>query len=115
MSIARSLLNDFRPLFRMMEDPLLSSSTFPRYIRPNTFGGFQRQAPVEVSEEGNYFVVHAEMPGVKKEDLNVELGNDGQSLSIEGHVNRVIPQAQGADAEGSSATRGKYPGLRYTL
>jgi HSP20 family molecular chaperone IbpA len=112
MSLTRSLLNEFRPLFRMMEDPFFATPAFPRYARPNAwqpFGGLQRQAPVEVSEEGNDIVVHAEMPGVKKENLDVHLSNDGQSLTIEGHINRVIPaETEHANAsEAENSTRGK--------
>ncbi|EUC57414.1 heat shock protein HSP20, partial [Rhizoctonia solani AG-3 Rhs1AP] len=93
MSLTRSLLNDFRPLFRMIEDPFFSSpAALPRYARSDSwqpFAALQRQAAVEVSEEGNEVVVHAEMPGVKKENLDVHLSNDGQSLTIEGRVHRV--------------------------
>ncbi|CAE6487072.1 unnamed protein product [Rhizoctonia solani] len=114
MSLTRSLLNDFRPLFRMIEDPFFSSpAVFPRYARSNpwqSFAALQRQAAVEVTEEGNEVVVHAEMPGVKKENLDVHLSNDGQSLTIEGRVHRVseaqvgAPASNEAPAENASAT-----------
>ncbi|CAE6491456.1 unnamed protein product [Rhizoctonia solani] len=112
MSLTRSLLNDFRPLFRMIEDPFFSSpSVFPRYARSDAwqpFAALQRQAAVEVTEEGNEVVVHAEMPGVKKENLDVHLSNDGQSLTIEGRVHRVAqastPAATETPAENASAT-----------
>ncbi|KAG8726764.1 hypothetical protein FRC11_014534, partial [Ceratobasidium sp. 423] len=74
MSLTRSLLNDFRPLFRMIEDPFFSSpAVFPRYPRSDPwqqFAALQCQAAVEVTEEGNEIVVQAEMPGVKKENLD---------------------------------------------
>ncbi|KAF8755252.1 small heat shock protein (HSP20) family [Rhizoctonia solani] len=105
MSLTRSLLNDFRPLFRMIEDPFFSSpSVFPRYARSDAwqpFAALQRQAAVEVTEDGNDVVVHAEMPGVKKENLDVHLSNDGQSLTIEGHTT-ADNSASTAVAEGSS-------------
>ncbi|KAF8713256.1 small heat shock protein (HSP20) family, partial [Rhizoctonia solani] len=105
MSLTRSLLNDFRPLFRMIEDPFFSSpSIFPRYARSDAwqpFAALQRQAAVEVTEDGNDVVVHAEMPGVKKENLDVHLSNDGQSLTIEGHVHR-ISQASATPAADST-------------
>ncbi|KAH7336804.1 HSP20-like chaperone [Rhizoctonia solani] len=111
MSLTRSLLNDFRPLFRMIEDPFFSSpSVFPRYARSDSwqpFAALQRQAAVDVTEEGNEVVVHAEMPGVKKENLDVHLSNDGQSLTIEGRVHRVAqatPAATETPAENASAS-----------
>ncbi|KAL5632436.1 hypothetical protein ACGC1H_005406 [Rhizoctonia solani] len=111
MSLTRSLLNDFRPLFRMIEEPFFSApSVFPRYARSDSwqpFAELQRQAAVEVSEEGNEVVVHAEMPGVKKENLDVHLSNDGQSLTIEGRVHRVTSAttpAKETSSENASAT-----------
>ncbi|CAE7184535.1 unnamed protein product [Rhizoctonia solani] len=112
MSFTRSLLNDFRPLFRMIEDPFFSSpAVFPRYARPDSwqpFAALQRQAAVEVTEEGNDVVVHAEVPGVKKENLDVQLSNNGQSLTIEGRVHRAsqaaAPAASESSVENTSAT-----------
>ncbi|KAF8755253.1 small heat shock protein (HSP20) family [Rhizoctonia solani] len=110
MSLTRSLLNDFRPLFRMIEDPFFSSpSVFPRYARSDAwqpFAALQRQAAVEVTEDGNDVVVHAEMPGVKKENLDVHLSNDGQSLTIEGHVHRIsqAPATPAADSDQTTPT-----------
>ncbi|CAE6451914.1 unnamed protein product [Rhizoctonia solani] len=75
MSLTRSLLNDFRPLFRMIKDLFfLPPVVFPRYARTDSwqpFTALQRQAAVE------------------NEDLDVHLSSDGQSLTIEGRVHRV--------------------------
>lgn len=96
MSLTRSLLNDFRPLFRLLEEPLHAPS-FARF-RPNARQPLilQRHTPVEFSEEGNDIVVRAEMPGVQKEHLDVRLENDGQNLSIEGKVRRASRVQVGA-------------------
>jgi HSP20 family protein len=85
----------------MIEDPFFSSpSVFPRYARSDPawqpFAALQRQAAVEVSQDGTDVVVHAEVPGVQKENLDVHLSNDGQSLTIEGRVHRAISQAPSA-------------------
>ncbi|KAG9120217.1 hypothetical protein FRC07_004374, partial [Ceratobasidium sp. 392] len=68
MSLTRSLLNDFRPLFRLIEDPFFSAPSYAlsRGARPESwqpFAGLQRQAAVELSEDGNEIVVQAEVPG----------------------------------------------------
>ena len=116
MSLTRSLLNDFRPLFRMLEDPFMSAPL--SRVRPTSFDpfAFQRQASVEVSEDGNDIVVQAEVPGVQKENLDVHLGNNGQSLTIEGRVHRLtksnapaIEQAKSDAAE--NTTQGRLPSL----
>ncbi|KZT58662.1 HSP20-like chaperone, partial [Calocera cornea HHB12733] len=41
---------------------------------------------VELTEEGKEYIVEAELPGVKKEDLEVRVGEGGKSLTIEGKV-----------------------------
>jgi len=47
------------------------------------FGGI-RVPRVEVTEEDNKYVVHAEVPGVRKEDLDVSVGDGGRTLRIQG-------------------------------
>lgn len=86
MSIALQLLNEFRPLFHMLEDPRdprarASPSFSSRYnslssVRP----------ALDVSEEGNNYVVEVELPGVPKENVDVRIGDHGHSLTIEGKV-----------------------------
>lgn len=39
---------------------------------------------VDVHEDGNSYVVEAELPGVKKENVELRIGDGGQSLTIEG-------------------------------
>ncbi|QRV77776.1 heat shock protein HSP20 family protein [Ceratobasidium sp. AG-Ba] len=94
MSLTRGFLNDLRPLFRLLEEPL-HTPTLTRFHRPSSWQPLaaQRQNPIEFSEEGNDVVVRAEVPGVQKEHLDVRLGNDGQSLTIEGRVVKA-PKAQ---------------------
>ncbi|KAG8697573.1 hypothetical protein FRC08_006442 [Ceratobasidium sp. 394] len=108
MSLSRSIFNEFRPLFHLIEDPFFSSPSYPlsRGARPEWWQpfGLQRQANVELSEDGNEFVVQAEVPGVQKENLDVHLGGDGQSLTIEGRVHRVNKASQPAPAATEQAT-----------
>ncbi|KAG9092770.1 hypothetical protein FRC06_011807 [Ceratobasidium sp. 370] len=86
MSLTRSFLSDFEPLFRLVQDTPNSSYYNSPAQRPNHQ---QRQAHVEVSEEPKEYIVRAELPGVQKENLDVHVGNDGRSLTIEGHVHRT--------------------------
>jgi HSP20 family molecular chaperone IbpA len=104
MSITRQLLNEFRPLFRMLEEPLggrfgafgiPSRSIFddpiitaPRLARP----------AVDVSEDGNHYVVETELPGVKKEDVEVRVGDGGRSITIEGNIVQRRTSANGGDS-----------------
>lgn len=36
------------------------------------------------SEDGNSYIVEAEIPGVKKENLEVRIGDGGRSVTVEG-------------------------------
>ena len=42
-----------------------------------------REATVDLVDEGNRFVVHAELPGVAKDKIDVALTNDGIEISAE--------------------------------
>ena len=56
------------------------------FVRPVELGN-QPQAPsikMDVREEGNAYQVHAELPGVKKEDIHVTI--DGGQVSISAEV-----------------------------
>ncbi|CAE6425902.1 unnamed protein product [Rhizoctonia solani] len=91
MSLSRGLLNDLHPLFRLVEDPQTP------YGSPSQRSTHQqRQAVVDVSEEEKEYVVRAELPGVQKKDLDIHIGNDGRSLTVEGHVHRTNKPGQDA-------------------
>jgi HSP20 family protein len=47
-----------------------------------------REATVDLVDEGNKFVVHAELPGVAKDKIDVSLTNDGIEISAETDVER---------------------------
>ena len=47
-----------------------------------------REATVDLVDEGNKFVVHAEMPGVAKDKIDVALTNDGIEISAETDVEK---------------------------
>jgi HSP20 family molecular chaperone IbpA len=108
MSITRQLFNEFRPLFRLLEEPLSgrfgafgipSRSIFddpfftaPRLARP----------AVDIAEDGNHYVVETELPGVKKEDVEVRIGDGGRSITIEGNIIQRSVSANGGDPDVSN-------------
>ena len=92
MSISR-LFHEFRPFFRMLEEPLTRG--------PPTLYGFPHRAfladplftspstvhpALDLTEEGNSYVVEAELPGVKKENIDISVGEDGRSVTIQGRT-----------------------------
>lgn len=86
----RQFIREFRPLFRLLDEPfarpsnnLTSNALFnePFFNRAD----FGRNLPaVDLTEHENEFVVEAELPGVKKENIEIRIGDGGQSLTIEG-------------------------------
>ncbi|KAJ7250878.1 HSP20-like chaperone [Mycena haematopus] len=90
MSIAR-ILNEFRPIFRMLDEPLARSSFGrSRSLFDDPFFSLNREMlrgpALDVREAGNTYLVEAELPGVKKENLEIRIGEGGRSLSIQGKI-----------------------------
>ena len=57
------------------------------FVRPVEFNGAPAPAPsikMDVKEQGDNYLVHAELPGVKKEDIHVVV--DGNQVSISAEV-----------------------------
>lgn len=57
------------------------------FMRPVRFDGQQEiQLKMDVSEDDKAYTVHAEMPGVKKEDINVSI--EGSQVAISAEVKK---------------------------
>jgi len=57
------------------------------FVRPVDMGGNAQQPPsikMDVKEQGDNYLIHAELPGVKKEDIHVVV--DGNQVSISAEV-----------------------------
>ena len=57
------------------------------FVRPVDLNATQQQPPtikMDVKEQGDDYLVHAELPGVKKEDIHVVV--DGNQVSISAEV-----------------------------
>jgi HSP20 family molecular chaperone IbpA len=94
MSVARQLLHDLRPLFRVLEEPFGRSAGYYGLPTRSFFDDplFQPsnslRPSIDVTEEGDKYVVEADLPGVKKENVEVRIGDGGHSVTIEGKVVR---------------------------
>jgi len=91
MSLSRTFWNEFRPLFRMLEEPFGAQTMGPLRYRGRPFDHpFLREGAlrpsVDLTEQGNAYVVEAELPGVKKENIEVNVGDNGQSVTIQGRI-----------------------------
>lgn len=113
MSIARQLFHEFRPLFRMLEEPLAirsarPSANGPRSLLDDPFfkTAFMSRPAIDVTEEGDKYVVEADLPGVKKENVEVRIGDSGKSVTIEGKVVERRRSAQELDNTAVEASDG---------
>lgn len=116
MSIARRLVNDMRPLFRLLEEPFGRHAAYYgspiRSVFDDPFfqsGSLSSLRPnIDVTEEGNNYVVEADLPGVKKENVEVRIGDGGHSVTIQGKIHRrgnaTEDLAEEKSAGASSAT-----------
>ncbi|KIO30267.1 hypothetical protein M407DRAFT_20731 [Tulasnella calospora MUT 4182] len=103
MSLTRSLLNEFRPFFRLLDDPFYATgdpfSVVPRQQRSgrdgdalqnfwdtNRNGPTVRSPHVHLNDAEGKYLVEAELPGIKKENLDISIGDNGRSLTIKGHA-----------------------------
>ena len=81
-----SALTRFEPLDDLFVDPFRDA--FRRFLRTTDWPAVAMRAPSEmkldVSETDREYVVKAEIPGAKKEDVNVKI--DGNTVSISAEV-----------------------------
>jgi HSP20 family molecular chaperone IbpA len=96
MSLTRSLFNEFRPFFRLLEDPFAvhPASVYSRRNMGDPFGWHQFSPALNLTEDNGTYVVEAQVPGVRKENLDVRVGDGGRSITIEGRVVRAGQQQQ---------------------
>lgn len=117
MSFSDSFFRDFRPLFHVLDEPYGHGQPSTVSRRNGNSGPISffddpffnntrrlRSPAVEINEEGDHYVVEAELPGVKKEDIDVRIGDAGRSLTIEGKSFRKFGRGTSAGAE--SGTEG---------
>ena len=76
-------------------------------VRPVAMEGDQRapQFRMDVKEEGNAYLVHADIPGVKKDDIQITI--DGNQVAISAEVKRVTEEKQGSRVLKSERYYGK--------
>ena len=54
------------------------------FMRPTRFTGLpETQLKMDVSEDDNAYIVHAELPGVKKDDIHISIAGDQVAIGVE--------------------------------
>lgn len=113
-----SLLNRFFPEFRsLVESPLSRAFSRPLLSHHSAYDPFSllnrdpffssmdnnmiRQPAIDVKETDKEYIVEAEVPGVKKEDVQVEVMNENL-LVIGGHVSKQVTFGPGEEGKSSA-------------
>ncbi|KAN0087469.1 Translin [Tylopilus felleus] len=115
MSLSR-LLHEFRPLFRVLEEPLSRPPIYglphhrsfladPFFTSPGTV-----HPALDLTEEGNNYVVEAELPGVKKENIEISVGEGGRSVTIQGRTFSRRPDDSSDTTVETSTSQGESTG-----
>lgn len=77
------------------------------FVRPVSFEGpSQFPVKVDVTEGDNAYKVQAELPGVRKEDINVSI--DGSQISINAEVKKELEEKDGERVLRSERYYGKF-------
>ncbi|KAG6376982.1 HSP20-like chaperone [Boletus reticuloceps] len=117
MSISR-FLHEFRPLFRMLDEPLRGAPTLYSFPHRSFLADPFLPSPttvhpaLDLTEEGDNYVVEAELPGVKKENIDISVGDGGRSVTIQGRTSSRPSRSgdiSGSTTE-SSTTQGEGAG-----
>jgi HSP20 family protein len=71
-----TIFDDFRRSFDVMMRPY-----FPFETPMQELGTLPvRYAPIDFIDEGDHYSIHAELPGFTKENVDVQINNDGMSI-----------------------------------
>ncbi|KAF7970378.1 hypothetical protein HWV62_24233 [Athelia sp. TMB] len=123
MALSQYLFNN-HPLFRLADDPFSRPSSLwaqprsifddpffhPTSIVPHSRSLFDSpffhpsnivRPSLDVTEQDGNYVIQAHLPGVKKENLDVHVGDAGRSVTIEGKTFRKY--GGGTPTEGAAA------------
>jgi HSP20 family protein len=77
------------------------------FVRPVSFEGQSQLAPkVDVTEDDKAYKVKAELPGVKKEDINVSI--DGNRIAINAEIRKEHEEKDGQRVLRSERYFGKF-------
>ena len=107
MSLQRSLFSDpfFRdPLFR---DPFFTGHRYHRHPSNDVWlvpgsEPIGRQLAVDISEQGDTYLVETEVPGFKKENIDLKVGDGGRSLTVSGKQVSQSAPTPGSSDQGNS-------------
>ncbi|EST04476.1 Alpha crystallin/Hsp20 domain protein [Kalmanozyma brasiliensis GHG001] len=106
-----SPVDDFDVFPSSLRDLMLMNPFAPvAASRPNVNAGDYRiwSGPkVDLHEEDTKFVLTAELPGVKKEDLKINVDADRRRLTLEGHMKSEYTSQPASDGQGGNSDQSR--------
>ncbi len=79
-----SIFNDFRRSFDSMMLPY-----FPLETRMQELGMYPvKYAPLDFIDEGDHYLIHVELPGFTKENVDVQINRDGMTVKAKKEVEK---------------------------
>ena len=109
MALARHFLREFRPLFRMLEEPMagLRSPSLPvrSFFEDPLLSAAAARPAVDITEQSGAYIVEADLPGVKKENLEVRIDDGGRSVTIAG---KVVSQRVEGEPSSEASPEGEF-------
>ncbi|KAI9206766.1 HSP20-like chaperone [Polychytrium aggregatum] len=113
MSLSRQFPRFIRQFERAFEDPFFRSpfaspaSRFWNDFDP-VFNGLARTPAVDVSETATAYKIQAEVPGIPKENIQIEL-TDPRTLVIKGSFDRTSSPEQSAEQSAEPVSKDGQP------
>ncbi|KAF8895531.1 HSP20-like chaperone [Infundibulicybe gibba] len=105
-----SLARQFFRLFDELPSHAVRNSMAPlrAYPRPfdfpsRVFEDLASAVQADVAETGDTYVIEADLPGVKRDDLTVRVGDAGRSVTIEGRRKRGVDQDGTGESRSTSS------------
>lgn len=68
--------NPYRSALRNNDFQRLFNSLLPRYEEEETVTGYDWSPAVDIKEEADTYLIHADVPGIKPEDIDISLEDD---------------------------------------
>jgi HSP20 family protein len=94
MSLINRVFPEVSRAFSLLDEPIFNVArrSVPTFFPLNDRQSFFRPS-VDISETDKNYIVEAEVPGMKKENLSVEFLNDGHTLVMKGKIDHASEQS----------------------
>ncbi|KAL1932122.1 hypothetical protein VTP01DRAFT_9178 [Rhizomucor pusillus] len=90
-------LREFNRAFSLLEQPLGAQAS------RSLLGAVMRHPPTDITETADAYELHAELPGVEKKDINIQV-TDGNVLTLSGNIDRTTKSSSSSTPSDGNET-----------